>query len=86
VTFTAEGDPGRIVRKIIVHTDRANATLPAVIAYADLRSNVTPAPDDTETPVSESNDSSQETTTPDISRSEEPLRFVPPRSKSVASK
>jgi hypothetical protein len=86
VTFTAEGDPGRIVRKIIVHTDRANATLPAVIAYADLRSTVTPAPAPTETPVSESNDSSQETTKPDISRSEEPLRFVPPRSKSVASK
>ncbi|MEX2139588.1 MAG: DUF1573 domain-containing protein [Pirellulales bacterium] len=86
VTFTAEGDPGRVVRKIIVHTDRGNATLPAVIAYADVRSSATPAPVPTETPVSESEDSSPDRTTPDISRSQAPLRFVPRSAKSVASK
>jgi hypothetical protein len=81
VTFTAEGEPGRVVRKIIVHTDRGSATLPAVTAYADVRLNATPAPAPTEAPVSESNDSTEVTAKPDIS-----LRVPQGSSKSVASK
>ena len=81
VTFTADGEPGRVVTKIIVHTDRGSATLPAVTAYADVRSSVTPAPVPTETPVSESDESK-----PDAAKSDISLRLRSGSPKSVASK
>ncbi len=87
VTFTAEGDPGRVVRKIVVHTDRSTATLPAVVVYADVRSLATPSAVPTETPVSETETekSAEPPVSPDISKSQKPLT-LPWRAKSVASK
>jgi hypothetical protein len=85
VTFSAEGDAGRVVRKIVVHTDRSTDTLPAVVAYADVRSLATPTAPSSESPVSETEDGGENTANPDISQSQE-RRSPPWRAKSVASK
>jgi hypothetical protein len=69
VTFTAEGDPGRVSRKILIETDRSKSSVPAVMVIADVRSG-TPSPVSTETPVSKRDESSSDAATADDSRSD----------------
>jgi hypothetical protein len=86
VTFTADGEPGKISQRIIVETDRGKATLPPVLANAIVRPNVTPTPVPTETPVSEPARSSRDTAKPDVSLSTPTTNRLPRRTeKPVAS-
>ena len=68
VTFTAEGNPGRVSRKILIQTDRGKVALPAVLAMAEVRPG---SPVSTETPELEREQPSTESAPagPDISRS-----------------
>jgi hypothetical protein len=52
ITFTADGDPGRVNRKIVIETDRGRSVMPIVTALAEVRPVVTSTPEAAETPVS----------------------------------
>jgi hypothetical protein len=60
VTFTAGDEPGKVINKILIETDRGKQALPAVIAQAVIRPRSTPVGEETETPVSESSDRSED--------------------------
>jgi hypothetical protein len=69
VTFTAEGNPGRVSRKILIETDRGKSSVPAVQVIAEVRPGVTPSPVSTETPVSEHDGTTSDPATLDVSQS-----------------
>lgn len=65
VTFTADGDPGRVSRKILIETDRGKSSVPTVQVIAEVRPGATPSPVSTETPVSK-----RDAATPDAGTSD----------------
>jgi hypothetical protein len=73
VTFTAGDEPGKVINKIMIETDRGKRSLPAVIAQAVIRPRVTPAPEPTETPVSEPAD---DTAGPSIKGADSPRNLT----------
>ena len=69
VTFKADGDPGRVSRKIQIETDRGKNRVPAVQVIAEVRPGVTPSPVSTETPVSKQDAATSDAANLDVSQS-----------------
>jgi hypothetical protein len=63
VTFKADGKPGRVVRKIAIHTDRGKNIVPTVMAFAEVMAGDTAAAGPADTPVSNRDDASDPSTT-----------------------
>jgi hypothetical protein len=66
ITFTADGGPGRVNRKILIETDRGKSSVPAVMVIAEVRPGITPSPVSTETPVSKRDESTPDAAPSDL--------------------